>query len=71
MRDWGYVAEWNETDRTLSVISPNLVGYEYGIKLSEGSRPETDNGYYKDGMGRKLKTCISSWVIPTVWKYMI
>lgn len=42
MRDWGYVVDWNEAARTLSVTSPDRAGYEYGIKLSEGNRPETD-----------------------------
>ena len=42
MRDLGYVVEWNETDRTLSVTSPDRAGYEYTIGLSEGHRPETD-----------------------------
>lgn len=42
MRDFGYVVDWNETDRTLSITSPDRAGYEYTIGLSEGRRPEAE-----------------------------
>ena len=50
MRDWGYVVDWNEADRTLSITSPDRAGYEYTINLSEGSHPETD-AFQDDGAG--------------------
>lgn len=42
MRDWGYIVDWNEADRVLSITSPDRAGYEYSISLSQGNRPETD-----------------------------
>ncbi len=50
MRDYGYIVDWNETDRTLSVKSPVYAGYEYDLLLSAGTRPQTEE-HYSAGAG--------------------
>ena len=50
MHDFGYVVDWNDTDRTLNIISPDRAGYEYGIFLSNGERPEIEE-FSSDGEG--------------------
>ncbi len=50
MRDYGYIVDWNETDRTLSVKSPVYAGYEYDLLLSAGTHPQTEQ-HYSEGAG--------------------
>ncbi len=50
MRDYGYIVDWDETDRTLSVKSPVYAGYEYDLLLSAGARPQTEQ-HYSEGTG--------------------
>ncbi len=50
MRDFGYAVDWNETNKTLSITSPDRAGYEYTMYLSSGRSGDSEN-MFTDGAG--------------------
>lgn len=50
MRDYGYIVDWNEKNRTLSIDSPVYAGYEYDLLLSSGTHPQAEQNY-SEGAG--------------------
>ena len=46
MRNFGYDVVWSATERTLSIYSPKLLGYQYNINVSDST--VTFNGDYND-----------------------
>lgn len=56
MSDWGHIVTWNETERTLDILSADRAGYAYTIPLSKG-KPVSEEGigsfsisYTQDGV---------------------
>lgn len=50
MRDMGYEVVWNETDRTLSITSPDRAGHEYYEDIAWQTDDETNTAVYDASM---------------------